>query len=118
MSNINEKFTTKLRGNETLKNRCQIRPSYDSGLQASGYSQNAVPNIKSEPKRQKYGGRGMAIQELAESMSSNTTRITNLDFSNACIENHFKSLREENEKKLKETNEKIWGKFIHSDRSS
>ncbi|XP_008189374.1 uncharacterized protein LOC103311516 [Acyrthosiphon pisum] len=117
MSNINATPTTMLRGNETLKNRFQILPNYDSCLQPSGPSQNA-PQIISKPKRPKYGGRGMAIRELAESLSADAMNKTILNFSNACIERHFKSLREENEKKLKETNEKIWGKCIHSDRSS
>lgn len=107
MANINSKSTTKLRGNEPLKNHCQNRPNYDSGFQASGYFQNAFvhntelfyshlnvllilkwlsyyfswlteyPKQIPETKRQNYGGRGLAIQELAESMSSNAIKNSN-----------------------------------------
>ncbi|KAL4153241.1 hypothetical protein QTP88_001074 [Uroleucon formosanum] len=83
MANINSKSTTKLRGNEPLKNHCQNRPNYDSGFQASGYFQNAFyPKQIPETKRQNYGGRGLAIQELAESMSSNAIKNSNSVYNN------------------------------------
>lgn len=124
MSNKNPKSsTTKLRNNETSKLRTQNRPNPDSSLQvdsiASGSLQISKPTIISEPLRPKYGGRGIAIQQLAESLSSNDRmKNSNMDFSNSSIEQHFKRLKEENLKKLNEENEKIWGKCIHSNKNT
>ncbi|XP_060874932.1 uncharacterized protein LOC132948478 [Metopolophium dirhodum] len=122
MSNINTK-STKLRNNETSKVRTQNRRNPDSGLQvdsiASGSLQISKPTIISEPRRPKYGGRGIAIQQLAESMSSkDSMKNSNMNFSNSSIEQHFKRLKEENLKKLNEENEKIWGKCIHSNKNT
>ncbi|XP_015373030.1 PREDICTED: uncharacterized protein LOC107168215 [Diuraphis noxia] len=124
MSNIKTKpFTTKLRSNESLKCHSQNRTNSDSGLEvdsvASGSLQISKPSITSEPSRHKYGGRGMAIQQLAESLSSkDRMKNSNLCFSNSSIEQHFKNLKAENVKKLNEENEKIWGKLIHSNKNT
>ncbi|KAL4107617.1 hypothetical protein QTP88_017941 [Uroleucon formosanum] len=123
MSNINTKSSiTKLRNNETSKVRT-YRPNPDSGLQvdsvASGSLQISKPTIISESSRPKYGGRGIAIQQLAESMSSkDSMKNSDMNFSNSSIERHFNRLKEENLKKLNEENENIWGKFIHSNKST
>ncbi|XP_060835233.1 uncharacterized protein LOC132918138 [Rhopalosiphum padi] len=131
-SNMNKSSqTTKLRSNEMSKYHSQYRPNYDSqyrpkydsGLQDDSIASGCLPisnsKIISEPRRNKCGGRGMAIQQLSESMSSKSIiKNTNLDFSNSNIERHFKNLKEENLKKLKEENEKIWGKFIHSNKNT
>ncbi|XP_022160449.1 uncharacterized protein LOC111026636 isoform X2 [Myzus persicae] len=124
MSNIKtNSTTTKLRSNEASKCRSQNRPNSDFDLQvdsvASGSSQISKPAIISEPRRQKYGGRGMAIQQLGESISvNNSMKNSNLNFSNASIERHFNRLKEENAKKLNEENEKIWGTLIHSNKNT
>ncbi|NP_001280472.1 uncharacterized protein LOC100572660 [Acyrthosiphon pisum] len=128
MSNINTKSsTTKLRNNETSRVRTHNRPNPDSGLQvdsiASGSLRISNPTIISEPRRPKYGGRGIAIRQLAESIASkdsirDSAKNSNLNFSNSSIEQHFNRLKEENLKKLNEENEKIWGKFIHSNKNT
>ncbi|CAI6362202.1 unnamed protein product [Macrosiphum euphorbiae] len=124
MSNMNTKSsTTKLRNNETSRVRTQNRPNPDSGLQvdsiASGSLRISKPTIISEPRRPKYGGRGLAIKQLAESMSSkDSMNNSNSSYSNSSIEQHFKHLKEENLKKLNEENEKTWGKFIHSNKNT
>ncbi|KAF0771319.1 Uncharacterized protein FWK35_00002932 [Aphis craccivora] len=118
MSNINSNsHTSKLRSNESSKYRFQDRPNSDSV--ASGCLQNSNPKTISELRQNKCGGRGMAIQQLSESMSLiNRKNDSHLDFSNSNIERHFKNLKEENLKKLKEENEKIWGNMIRSNKSS
>ncbi|XP_060843864.1 uncharacterized protein LOC132923892 [Rhopalosiphum padi] len=123
-SNINKNaHTTKLRGNEISIYHSQHRPNNDSGRKndsvASGCSPISNSKIISEPQRNKCGGRGMAIQQLSESMSSKCSiKNSNSDFSNSNIERYFKSLQEENLRKLKEENEKIWGKCIQSYKST
>lgn len=125
MSNINKNsHATKLRGNEMSIKLYQNRSNYGSNLQidsvASGSVQISNPEIVSKPYIHKCGGRGMAIQQLSESIKSSkgSMKNSNLDFSNSNIERHFKNLKEENEKKLKEENEKIWGKLIHSNKKT
>uniref|UniRef100_A0A2S2NIG6 Uncharacterized protein n=1 Tax=Schizaphis graminum TaxID=13262 RepID=A0A2S2NIG6_SCHGA len=123
-SNMNKSYyTTKLRSNEMSKCHSQYRPNYDSGLQNDSVASGCLPisnsKIISEPRRNKCGGRGMAIQQLSESMSSKSMiKNINLDFSNSNIERHFKNLKEENLKKIKEENENMWGKFIHSTKNT
>ncbi|XP_022173991.1 uncharacterized protein LOC111036305 isoform X2 [Myzus persicae] len=122
MSNTNSSVT-KLRGNETSKNHGQNQPNSDRSLQAdyvaSGSLHYSNPEINTLAHQHKYRGRGMAIQRLAESMASKgRMKNSNLDYSNSNIERHFNSLRDENAKKLMESNEKDWGKFIYSNRNT
>ncbi|KAL5236276.1 hypothetical protein ACI65C_003686 [Semiaphis heraclei] len=124
MSNIKTKSsTTKLRSNESLKCRSQNRPNSNSGSQVDSVALDSLriskPSRTTEPSRHKYGGRGMAIQQLAESLSSkDRMKNSNLNFSNSSIERHFKNLKEENLKKLNEENENIWGKLINSNKDT
>ncbi|XP_025195268.1 uncharacterized protein LOC112594603 [Melanaphis sacchari] len=124
MSNANtNSHTTKLSGNEMPKHLSQNQSNPDSNLQvdsvASDCFRNSKLKVSFEPHRNKCGGRGMAIQQLSESMSSKSSiKNSNLDFSNSNIERYFKNLREENLKKHKEENEKIWGKCMHSNKST
>jgi len=111
---------TKLRGTEVSKH-IQYRPNTafdnwytDSVANDSSFSEQE--KVISYSKQPICGGRGTAIQQLSESMTcfNNRLKNPNSNYSNLSIEQHFKSLREENVKKVKDENEKLWGKMLNS----
>ncbi|XP_025404947.1 uncharacterized protein LOC112679377 [Sipha flava] len=134
MSKNNNKFmTTKLKGTEMLARHSQHKPlqssshndfvasgSHTSDLQEqSTVWSNSIPKLIPETKQVIYGGRGLAISKLVETMSKTPGEpMDKWNYSNSAIESHFKKLREESAKKIKEDNEKIWGNWMHTKKKS